>query len=157
VRASVVTVSDGVASGEREDLSGVRAAEILESLGFAAERRIVSDGADAVESVLREVLDGDAPDLIITTGGTGLGPRDLTPEGTRRVLEREAPGITEAMRRAGGENHHVMLSRAVAGSVGQTLVVNLPGSVRGVEESLDVIGPALRHAVELLSGAPTEH
>ncbi|HSR14792.1 MAG TPA: MogA/MoaB family molybdenum cofactor biosynthesis protein, partial [Gemmatimonadales bacterium] len=119
--------------------------------------RVVADGVEPVQRAIRSLIE-DGADLVLTTGGTGLGPRDLTPEATAPLLDRHAPGLAEAMRAATfGVNPHGMLSRAVAGVAGATLVVNLPGSVAGVEESLAVIGPALTHAVELLRGQPTEH
>ena len=157
MRAGVLTVSDRVSRGEAEDRSGPRAAALLALWDFAAEVRVVPDGVAEVEAGLRSFL-ADGLALVVTTGGTGFGPRDLTPEGTRLVLEREAPGLAEAMRAATfGANPHGMLSRGVAGIAGSTLVVNLPGSVAGVEESLAVIGPALRHACELLAGGPSDH
>ncbi len=118
---------------------------------------MVPDGVESVAAALRAAAtDGCA--LVVTTGGTGMSPRDLTPEATRSVVEREAPGLAEAMRHATfGENPHGMLSRGVCGVVGTTLIVNLPGSVAGVEESLAVVGPALRHAVELVSGGDSDH
>jgi molybdenum cofactor synthesis domain-containing protein len=157
MKAGVLTVSDRVSRGEAGDRSGPFAAALLAGWGFAAEVRVVPDGVAEVEAGLRSFLrDGVA--LVVTTGGTGFSPRDLTPEATRRVLEREAPGLAEAMRAATfGTNPHGMLSRGVAGIAGSTLVVNLPGSVAGVEESLAVIGPALRHACELAAGAASGH
>ena len=157
MKAVVLTISDGVAAGVREDRSGPAAARILEGLGFSAEVRITSDGIAPVERALREAIAAGAS-LVVTTGGTGFSPRDLTPEATRRVIEREAPGLAEAMRAASfGVNPHGMLSRGVCGIIGQTVVINLPGSQAGVEESLAVVAPGLRHAVELLRGDPTEH
>jgi molybdenum cofactor synthesis domain-containing protein len=157
MRAGVLTVSDRVSRGEAEDRSGPLAAALLLDLGFAAEVRVVPDGVEEVEAGIRRFLD-EGVDLVATTGGTGFGPRDLTPEATARVVERPAPGLAEAMRAATfGVNPHGMLSRAIAGIAGSTLVINLPGSVRGVEESLGVVGPALRHAIGLLRGEPTEH
>ncbi|HAX81642.1 MAG TPA: molybdenum cofactor biosynthesis protein [Actinobacteria bacterium] len=157
MRAVVLTVSDGVAAGVREDRSGPAAERILEGLGFSAEVRVTPDGIASVEHALRDAIAGGAS-LVVTTGGTGFSARDLTPEATRRVIEREAPGLAEAMRAATfGVNPHGMLSRGVCGIAGQALVVNLPGSQAGVEESLGVIAPALRHAVDLLRGDPTEH
>jgi molybdenum cofactor synthesis domain-containing protein len=157
VKAVVITVSDGVAAGVREDRSGPAAARVLGDAGFAVENRVVPDGISSVEHALRDAVASGAS-LVVTTGGTGFSPRDLTPEGTRRVIEREAPGLAEAMRAATfGANPHGMLSRGVCGLVGETLIVNLPGSPGGVTESLAVVEPALRHAVALLRGDTTEH
>jgi molybdenum cofactor synthesis domain-containing protein len=153
----VLTVSDGVSQGTREDASGELAASMLEEHGFrVVERRVIPDGADPVAEAIADLAPGT--DLVVTTGGTGLGPRDLTPEGTAMVIEREAPGLAEAMRAVTfGKNPHGMLSRGLAGTVGNTLVINLPGSPRGVEESLDVILPGLDHGIALLVNEPTDH
>jgi molybdenum cofactor biosynthesis protein B len=157
MKAVVVTVSDRVSRGEAEDRSGPAAVRIVESLGFATGSDLVEDGVEKVAAALRAWIDRGV-DLVITTGGTGFGPRDLTPEATALVIDRPAPGLAEAMRAATfGVNPHGMLSRAIAGISGSTLVVNLPGSVAGVEESLAVIGPALSHAIELLSSRATDH
>lgn len=157
MKAGVVTVSDRVSRGEAEDRSGPAAAAALSALGFDVIGRVVPDGIESVQGALRDLV-ADGADLVVTTGGTGMGPRDLTPEATSPLLDRPAPGLAEAMRAVTfGVNPHGMLSRGVAGVIGSTLVVNLPGSVRGVEESLGVIGPALGHAVGLLRGEPTEH
>ena len=157
MKATVITVSDGVAAGSREDRSGPAAARILDGLGFTTEIWVVPDGVSTVEHALRDAVAAGAV-LVATTGGTGFSPRDLTPEATRRVVERDAPGLAEAMRSATfGANPHGMLSRGVCGIVGETLILNLPGSVSGVEESLAVVAPALHHAVALLRGDPTEH
>ena len=157
MRAAVITVSDRVSRGEAEDRSGPRAAELLAGRGFDAGVRVVPDGVESVEAAIRAAL-AEGAVLVVTTGGTGFGVRDLTPEATARVIERPAPGLAEAMRAATfGVNPHGMLSRGVAGIAGAALVVNLPGSVKGVEESLEVIGPALRHAAELLADRPTPH
>ena len=155
--AAVVTVSDSVSGGTAEDRSGPAAIALLEFVDFeVVEYRVIPDGVDSVATALTEIV--GTVDLILTTGGTGLTPRDLTPEGTKAVLEREAPGLAEAMRAATfGENPHGMLSRGVAGTVGATLVVNLPGSVRGVQESLAVILPALSHGIELLVDESSDH
>lgn len=157
MKAGVLTVSDRVSRGETEDRSGPHAATLLAGWGFTAEVRVVPDGVGEVEAGLRAFL-ADGVALLVTTGGTGFSPRDLTPEATRRVVEREAPGLAEAMRVATfGINPHGMLSRGVAGIAGKTVVLNLPGSVAGVEESLAVVGPALRHACELLAGGASDH
>lgn len=157
MKAAVITISDRVSRGEAEDRSGPAAVRLLESLGFTTECALVPDGVEPVAAVLREWI-GRKVDLVVTTGGTGFAPRDLTPEATALVIDRSAPGLVEAMRSATfGVNPHGMLSRAIAGIAGTTLVVNLPGSVAGVEESLVVIGPALTHAVELLSARPSDH
>lgn len=157
MRAGVLTASDRVSLGRAEDRSGPRAAELLGDLGFDVEVRVVPDGIEPVEQGIRGFLE-EGVALVVTTGGTGFGPRDLTPEATGRVIERAAPGLAEAMRAVTfGKNPHGMLSRGIAGIVGDALVVNLPGSVRGVEESLAVIGPALAHALGLLSGRDDDH
>jgi molybdenum cofactor synthesis domain-containing protein len=152
-----VTVSDRVSRAEADDLSGPRAAAILAGLGFDAEVRVVPDGVESVGGALDAGVAEGFP-LVVTTGGTGMSARDLTPEATQLVIEREAPGLSEAMRAAAfGTNPHGMLSRGVSGVAGSTLIVNLPGSVAGVEESLAVIGPALRHAVDLITGVGDGH
>ncbi len=156
MKAGVLTVSDRVSRGEAEDRSGPRAAELLAEWGFEAQVRVVSDGIEPVAAAIRALVD-DGAVLVVSTGGTGFGVRDLTPEATGRVVERHAPGLAEAIRAATfGVNPHGMLSRGIAGIVGATVVVNLPGSVKGVEESLAVIGPALRHAVMLAGDRSTD-
>jgi molybdopterin adenylyltransferase len=153
--AKVLTVSDGVVAGTREDTSGVRCAEALEAAGFAVvERRVVADGRDNVAAALRELCAGFAG-VVVTTGGTGFAPRDETPEGTRDVLEREAPGLAEAMRLANPKLGR--LSRGVAGIVGEAIVLNTPGSPKGTVESVEAVADMLPHALDLLRGTPTSH
>lgn len=152
--AKVLTVSDGVMAGTREDVSGRTLTERLLSEGYVVvEHRITEDGTEAVAAALRDLADGFAG-LVVTTGGTGFGPRDLTPEGTRAVIEREAPGMAEAMRLVSHNQDvpHGMLSRAVCGAVGQVLICNLPGSSKGAIECLEAVLPAIPHALDLLAG-----
>jgi molybdenum cofactor synthesis domain-containing protein len=152
--AKVLTVSDGVAEGVREDKSGAALVARLEAAGATvAEHTVTADGTDHVAHALRTMARGFAG-LVVTTGGTGFGPRDLTPEGTRAVIERDAPGLVEAIRRVSDADGRGfgMLSRAVAGTLGQCLVVNTPGSAGGAVEALEVILPAVPHALDLLAG-----
>ena len=154
LRAKVLTVSDGVADGTRDDKSGRALVERLSAAGYeVVDHRVTADGVDAVEAALRALTDGFAG-LVVTTGGTGFGPRDLTPEGTKAVLDREAPGLAESMRiasNAGGRTFG-MLSRGVCGTVGEALVCNLPGSSGGAVECLDAVLDAVPHVLDLLAG-----
>ena len=152
LRASVVTVSDSVAAGTADDLSGPAAVGRLEEIGFAVvDATVVPDGVESVGAALLR-LSGSV-DLIVTTGGTGLAPRDLTPEGTATVIDRSVPGIPEALRAATfGRVPFGMLSRGIAGVAGSCLIVNLPGSTKAVEEGFDVLADVLVHAVEVASG-----
>jgi len=152
-------VSDKGSRGEREDLSGPAIREVVAGLGMeVVEQAMVPDEAEAIRRELRRLCDEQGCDLVLTTGGTGLSPRDVTPTATLAVLDYEVPGIAEAMRAASLQvTPFAMLSRAVAGVRGRTLIVNLPGSPKGVRECLAVIAPALPHAVETLRGAVGDH
>jgi molybdenum cofactor synthesis domain-containing protein len=147
--AKVLTVSDGVVAGTREDRSGAALASRLGEAGFdVVERAVTADGTDAVAEALARLCDGFAG-LVVTTGGTGFGPRDLTPEGTRAAIEREAPGLAEAMRLVSPLGR---LSRGVAGTRGTALVLNTPGSSKGAVECFDVVADVVPHALDLLTG-----
>jgi molybdopterin adenylyltransferase len=152
--AKVLTVSDGVIAGTRADKSGDALVARLTDAGFSVvDHRVVPDGVESVARALREMTDGFAG-WVVTTGGTGFGPRDLTPEGTRAVIERDAPGLVDAVRRVSDEGGRGfgMLSRAVAGTRGTALICNVPGSANGAVEALDVMLPIVAHALELLAG-----
>jgi molybdopterin adenylyltransferase len=156
MRAAVLTVSDGVARGERQDASGDLLVGLLGGDGYEVERRVVPDDRDAIGAALQELA--REAGLVLTTGGTGLAPRDVTPEATLDVLERKAPGIAEALRAdSSAKTPHGLLSRGVAGTVGSTLVVNLPGSPGGCRDGYEVLRPALAHAFALLADQTTTH
>jgi molybdopterin adenylyltransferase len=156
VKAAVLTVSDGVAEMARADGSGDLLEQLLQEDGYTVARRVVPDEREAIAAAIAE-LSEDA-DLVLTTGGTGLGPRDVTPEATLDVVGRVAPGIAEAIRAdAVVRTPHGLLSRGVAGVRARTLVVNLPGSTGGCRDGYAVLRPALRHALELLADESTHH
>jgi len=154
LRAKVVTVSDGVVAGTRDDASGRALVDQLTAAGFeVVDHRLTADGADAVAAVLRDVTAGFAG-LVVTTGGTGFAPRDQTPEGTRDVIEREAPGLAEAMRLVSPLGR---LSRGIAGTRGAAIICNTPGSPKGCVEQLAAILDVVPHALRLLAESPTAH
>ncbi len=154
MRAKVLTVSDGVAAGTREDKSGAVLEEALATAGLeVVDRRVVADGVDTVADALRAMAEGFGG-LIVTTGGTGFASRDLTPEGTKAVLDREAPGLAEAMRLVSPLGR---LSRGVAGTIGEAIVLNTPGSPKGAQECLEAVIDVVPHALALLSDGPTSH
>lgn len=159
IRVAVLTISDSGARGERTDASGDAVAEWAESQGAAVVARLlVPDDTVEIVRCLLAWSDGDVADLVLTTGGTGLGARDVTPEATRAVIEREATGLTERLRVITGATFpRASLSRGVCGVRFRTLIVNLPGSTSGVRESLAALAPIARHAVDILKGAATDH
>ena len=156
MNAAVLTVSDRVSRGEAEDASGDALAELLTADGYDVRRSVVPDEADQIARAIQELSHAAA--LVLTTGGTGVAPRDVTPEATRTVLQREVPGIAEALRADSiAKTPHGLLSRGVAGIVDGTLVVNLPGSTGGCRDGYAVLRPALGHALSLLRDEPTRH
>jgi molybdopterin adenylyltransferase len=159
MRAAILTISTSKAAGVGEDESGARLAALAEGIGLEiAGREILSDERSAIEAGLRRWVAAEDCALVLTTGGTGLAPSDVTPEATRAVIEREAPGIAEAMRSASKPHaRHWMLSRGVAGVAGSTLIVNFPGSPRSIEQAGSAIADSLPHALELLAGNTSAH
>ena len=156
MKAAVLTVSDGVDMGTREDKSGDALEELLTGDGFEVVRRVVPDERAAIAEAIEELARENR--VVLTTGGTGVGLRDVTPEATASVLERSAPGIAEAIRADSiAKTPHGLLGRGLAGVLGQTLVVNLPGSTGGVRDGFAVLQPALEHALHLLAGEETAH
>lgn len=154
ITAGVITVSDKGARGEREDVSGAEVQRLLSEISATVSAYdIVPDEQDIIQSILIDYCDNRNIDIIVTTGGTGVSPRDVTPDATLNVIEKEIPGMAEAMRRESSKKTpHGMISRAVVGIRKQSLIINLPGSPRGARENFSVILPALRHAVEKIKG-----
>jgi molybdopterin adenylyltransferase len=156
VKAAVLTVSDGVSAGVREDKSGDELERLLAEDGYDVVRRVVPDEREAIAAAVAELAEESA--LVLTTGGTGMAPRDVTPEATLEVVDRLAPGIAEAIRADSiAKTPHALLSRGVAGTRGAALVVNLPGSTGGCRDGYAVLRPALEHALSLLAGEGTAH
>jgi molybdenum cofactor synthesis domain-containing protein len=154
MKAAVLTVSDGVHHGTREDRSGDALAELLAGEGFVVERCVVPDESDVIAAAIVDLAGRSS--VVLTTGGTGFTPRDVTPEATRTVLDRDAPGIAEAIRAdARTRTPHALLSRGLAGLRGVTLVVNLPGSPGGCRDGFAILQPALVHGIELAAGDPS--
>lgn len=159
MKVAVLTISDGVAAGVRDDLSGAVLADGAAALGHELSwRGVVADDQDAISGELVRLCDDDVAELVLTTGGTGFAPTDVTPEATIAVLERLSPGVDQALRADALERFpHGMLSRGVSGTRGRTFVVNLPGSPKACGEGLAVLAPVLEHAVSLLRAEPSEH
>jgi molybdenum cofactor synthesis domain-containing protein len=154
LQAKVLTASDGVVAGTREDRSGAALCQRLQAEGYTVlEQRAVADGVESVATALRDMCEGFSG-LVVSTGGTGFSERDLTPEATRQVIDREAPGLAEAMRLV---NPLGRLSRGIAGTAGHALVLNTPGSTKGCIECLEAVIDVLPHALRLMSGVPTDH
>ncbi|MCL5264593.1 MAG: MogA/MoaB family molybdenum cofactor biosynthesis protein [Chloroflexi bacterium] len=159
IRAAILTISDKGYQGQREDVSGQEIRKALQSIGAEiVDYRIVPDERAMIEATLKSWADEQRVDLVLTTGGTGLSPRDVTPEATLAVIDKEIPAIPMAILVEGiRKTPRAMLSRAVAGVRGRTLIINLPGSPRAVRENLDVVLPIVPHAIEIITGQPTDH
>ena len=159
IRAAVITVSDKGYAGEREDTSGPLLRDLLRQMGAdVVHQSIVPDEAAHIAQALQALADEAGVDLVLTTGGTGPAPRDVTPEATRSVIEREMPGLAEVLRFAGYQRTPLaVISRGVAGIRGRTMIVNLPGSPRAVREGMATLAPILPHAIQMLQGVDTEH
>lgn len=159
IRAAILTISDRGFRGEQEDLSGQEIKKALEAMGAEiADYRVVPDERVMIEATIASFVDDQHIDLVLTTGGTGLSPRDVTPEATRAVIEKEIPGISIAMIIEGlKKTPRAMLSRAVAGVRRESLIINLPGSPKAVREGLDVVLPVVPHALAIIKGEPTDH
>lgn len=157
VKIGIVTVSDASSRGEREDKSGLTIKEMVKDLGEVAAYEVVPDEIEIICRTLKRMIDGRGIDLILSTGGTGISPRDVTPEATRQVVDKEIPGFGEIMRKESFKvTPHAILSRAMAGVRGNSLIINLPGSPGGVKECLALILPALPHALDLIKGRVSE-
>ncbi len=153
IKIGIITVSDRSFKKEREDLSGPLIGKMVKDLGEIIDRRIVPDEKSLISQAMKRMIDNARVELVLTTGGTGLSPRDVTPEATRDVIEKEVPGFGEIMRTEGFRSTpHALLSRAIAGVRKKSLIVNLPGSPKAVKESLELILPALLHALEMIKG-----
>jgi len=154
IHAGVITISDRGYRGERADKSGPEIISMLEGMGITIlHSKVIPDDKELIEEALREYADVKKLDLILTTGGTGVSPRDVTPDATLQVIEKEVPGMAEAMRReSAAVTPHAMISRAVAGIRGASLIINLPGSPKGVRENLAAVLPAINHAIEKIKG-----
>jgi molybdopterin adenylyltransferase len=155
MKVAVITISDSVARGEREDKSGPAVVARCRDLGYeVASQHTIPDDSARIQELLRDLADGGKHDLILTTGGTGLGPRDVTPEATQAIANKMIPGFAEEMRRKGMEHtSKAILSRGAAAVRGMTIILNLPGSPKGAVESLDAVASLLQHAVEIVHGA----
>ncbi len=159
ITVGILTISDAASRGQRVDTSGENIATLISKLDVAINaRKVVPDEADQIADTFKAWSDTQRLDLILSTGGTGLAPRDVTPEATRRIIDREVPGLAELMRlESAKRNIHAILSRGIVGVRGKTLIVNLPGSPKGVVEMLEIIMPVLPHAIQIMKGVQDDH